>query len=111
MPLGISDAIRRIDPRHFEIDRSALALIAKPISESRREYMNGQVVFMFYGRKLKLSPERVGDHWEGVRAYLDLDARIASKQLAAHDILNALGATPEDDPEATPLDEAVQRNR
>jgi hypothetical protein len=30
---------------------------------SHRGALNGQVVFRLYGRKLKLSPEPVGDHW------------------------------------------------
>jgi hypothetical protein len=68
--------------------------------------MNGQVVFTYYGRKLKLSPEQVGDNWEGVRAYLDLDARIAHRQRAAQDVLTALDTRAEDHPGATPLDKA-----
>ena len=106
LPPDISEKIRRIDPQRFELQRPLLALIAKPAAEWHREYMNGQVVFTYYGRKLKLSPEQVGDDWEGVRAYLDLDARIAHRQQAAQDVLTALDTRAEDHPGSTPLDKA-----
>jgi hypothetical protein len=106
-PVEVSEKIRRIDSQHFELDRPLLALLARAALGWHREHLNGQVVFKLYGQTLKLSPERVGDHWEGVRAYLDLDARIARNELVAQHILSALGTRAEDHPGATPMDKAI----
>jgi hypothetical protein len=106
LPLEISEKIHRIDSQHFELERPLLALLARSAFGSHRRSLNGQVVFMYYGRKLKFSPEHVGDQWEGVRAYLDLDARIARNRLVAQHILTELGARAEDHPGATLLDQA-----
>jgi hypothetical protein len=107
LPLEVSEKIRRIDSQRFELDRPLLALLARPVLGWQREHLNGQVVFTLYGRKLKLSPEHVGDHSEGVLAYLDLDARIAHRELMAQHILDALGTRAEDHPGALPMDKAI----
>jgi hypothetical protein len=99
--------IRRTGLHQFEIDRPLLGLLARPNFLEHREWLNGQVVFHYYGQKLKLSPQKAGDQWQGVQAYVDLDARIARNEVVARDILTVLDARPEAHPGATPLDKAT----
>ena len=107
VPADVSAKVRRTGLHQFEIDRPLLGLLARPGYLEHRDQLNGQVVFEYYGQRFKLSPEHVGDQWQGVRAYTDLDARIARSQVVARDILTVLGQRPEDHPGATLLDKAT----
>jgi hypothetical protein len=106
VPADVSAKIRHTGLHQFELDRPLLGLLARPRYLEHRDKLNGQIVFEYYGQKLKLSPERVGDRSVGVRAYTDLDARIARNEVVAREILNVLEQRPEAQAGATLLDKA-----
>ena len=95
VPREVSRMMVRLSPVEFNLDRQLLGLLARPEAKVSRDEVNTQIVFDYYGLRMKLSPEKTGETW-AAQLYADLDARIERRQQAARAVLIALGAKAED---------------
>jgi hypothetical protein len=105
VPREVSRMIVRLSSVEFNLDRRLLGLLARPEAKIGRDELNTEIVFDYYGLRMKLSPDKSAETW-AAQLYADLDARIERRQQAARAVLIALGAKAEELKGPTSWDQA-----